>query len=256
MDELTRKQAYIEGELSAEEQKEFEADLSVPERDELARDQEFCKELYRRLKEGPDCPCGVWEDLKARMGADCDKPAKVDASVPNCPTKKFRWRIVAVAAAVLFQTILLGIVITKRKPASTFTMGEGFAFYSDTKRFASLADERCSYNGLCCVLRDYGFPGLVVLSPDKAKHPLTPLGISCREVGGAKYAQIFFECCGKPMVAVVSSRDKTVDLNKKQWQNLEDFHMSSKVVGNYRITVAGPHVSDGVLSLFSAKPRS
>ena len=67
---------------------------------------------------------------------------------------------------------------------------------------------------------------------------------------------------GRLAAAVRCTVDKSKSLDevlgpiRELWDELDNFHVSSKIVGAYRVTVAGPHTSTEVISLFSSKTRN
>ncbi len=236
--DLYRKQEYIDNELGPHDADEFERNLSEDELRELQEEKNLNMAMRRRISSCPGCPDELWNKLKTQM---------LDDDLGPLERRQPRRRTVHVLlAAVAVLAIYLGAAVYLT-PEESNPIPAGLTFDVDIEQFGRFAAFHGNRQAIVRDLDKHGFHSLVFDSTDRAKHPLKVLGVSYVQIDGREIAQIFFVCCGHPMLALVAPDDAEIDLTHVR---NSDADVSTKRVGRYRISVAGKHDADEVLALF------
>lgn len=264
-DEVLRRQAYLDDELSVDEVIAYEASLSRPQRTEIDTERRFEQALGEQLAQGATCPDRLWQRLQAELAAArAGQPAAV-APPPAAPvapvpapgvasrpatrgwqllsTRALPWWLAA--AAMLVATL---VVLALRPPA-----GPEIAFTDNLQAFAKDARYAGDYEK---VGRELATMGINVnfhppTTPPARGHELRLLGMNTVQKGADCCAVVYFECCGKPVAVVVCTKSCPM-VDHVTCKNLDGHcYKVQNAIENVRLMAVGPHDPVEVLGLFT-----
>ncbi len=259
-DKQLERQAYLDGQLSVDEAIVFETDLDSKAKARVEAEKHFETVLGERLSDHSKCPDELWTRVKTQIvtesqnlrAEDLDLPAETTAKAPSpAPDpKRFNWRVLSLAAVLLLNLALVGLLVKQSAPKPGILPSD-FAITTDMKEFAKHAEVPGDYAKMQSALTQNGIHLTLSQPSPKEHHKIEPLGMVSRQVGDKRIAIMYFNCCGQPMTVLLMPKSENVHLDEMPLKNLDDFRVAAKLIDNYRVVVVGQHQPEELLRLFS-----
>lgn len=241
--------AYLDGELTAAESAEFEAELTPAQRDRLAEERRFENALGDALTSGAGCPDRLWKRIEQQV-ADAEGPRRSGAV--GSP----RWSFPLVAAAAVL--LLLG--------GSLFFLGGEStpdALRMEVSTATAFMAERnpeigSSESAVSAFLEARSIP--VRLQSVRAfnavhKHEVALLGAGEVAIDGETLPELLFTCCDQPTRVILAQTSSRAAERLENAVGKEDADvLEVRRFGNYVAAVVSKHRSNQVLNLLRAAP--
>ncbi len=241
-DEL-RIQAYLDNQLPVEEVIKIEERLTVADKVRLENEREFEAALVAKFMEDADCPETLWDETKLGLRS------RIDLNSRRKFRKLLSSRWLAAAAIVVVAAAFLSFVSPESNndtPAVEILFTQEF---NDIRKFLEVpGDLKKVHQSLAA----NELP-IAIKAPDvNGKHDIQLLGMRYHETAGQKIAQLYFSCCGKPLMVFLSkdSVNSIADYVHIVYDS-ETMYSVNNVIDNYRVLIIGPHSPADVLGLFS-----
>ncbi len=239
-DVLLRK--FMDGELSDDERKELEEQLTPDALERLKQDKTFQEALAEKLKDAPHCPDPLWQKLKAEMMGD----------VVAEHGEKFP-RMLSLVAIIAICVGLVAILVFNEPGRDGNFVSDVFLF-QDIESFSKQADLHGSQSALADNLKRNGFTDLTFTAKTtEGGHKITPLGIRYQTFKKQRVAQILFDCCNKPVVVIIAPKGLPIDPMPFRFTDETKGSVQTKEIGNYTIIAgAQDHTPAEAMRLFTA----
>lgn len=233
-------QAYIDGELSAQEAAEFEASLSQPARMRLAEDMRFVRAVNERLSEGA-CPDPVWSRTQALV--------RERAAGPEPRSHRWYWGAASIAAAavVAFMASFYAFDFRGTDDASVIHAA------SSVEALAAASEVDAGHENAMRYLREKGFELTLFDEPELEAsmghhRPIRIVGARQERYAGDKVTEVLFSCCGYPVKMLLAKQDSKAakTLGRAAGEIGTDIQ-ATRIIDGYLAALVSKHSARGLL---------
>ncbi|MCH2175790.1 MAG: hypothetical protein MK193_08680 [Lentisphaeria bacterium] len=261
MNQSREYQAYVDEQLSVDQVINLEKRLSKEEIAELEREREYENHISNFINDsGPDCPDDLWAKLKDQMISEIEQNEDVPVpsigskqkDIPVVHTPKLNlhdFRVWAIAAMFIINCAFIVAFLQYRNTKNDQPQNL-IVFNEDMDQFASPAEFKGNFTDVKQYLHNVGLPVNLRTPSPNMHHKIKALGARVVKVQEQRYGEVYMSCCDKPMLVLIGRKDQQFPNEHIDFSNLSFYHIDSKVIGDLRVWVAGPHKPDGIISLF------
>ena len=234
---LQELQAFADGQLSAEQMAEMEANFTPEERLFVQNEQRLVQ-ASRRILGNEDVPAEAW--------------ARITAPVRSSSRQSWGWgsrrTFVAAAAMMLCAAGIAWVMF--QKPANSFDVFLQHAATETVPELKNKAEILPQPEAIAKALKDESLNAsvsglsMVLMQPKMAGHEVYLLGAHKTKIDGVGCVAVHFQCCGEPVQILMMERNARSDANFARLSNSElgaSCHLTERNIGNVQAVFVGKH---------------
>jgi hypothetical protein len=202
--------AYLDGEMSCSEAREYDKTLTDEERARFAAELRFEEALAGRLCDDVRCPDELWKRVSRRLSEEAS---------PRRRFLRLAWRSTSLAAAAALVVLFVRHPWAPAPPVDTAANVAPSKANTDDDFLAVVPEmdmlvRRVEIGGdemdVSEYMRRHGFPFRLqpvsmLAKSESAGHPVQFVGARERRVEGERVLELMWQCCGQPVVVEVAA---------------------------------------------------